>query len=52
MNIERNEPTHVGHAINKPVVAPIVLNPPLFLPIEIAEMAIDVFSATKYETMV
>ena len=30
-NNERNEPMHVGHAINNPVTAPILPKPPLFL---------------------
>ena len=29
-NNERNEPIHVGHAINNPVVAPILPRPPVF----------------------
>ena len=31
MKIELNTPTHVGHAINKPAVAPTLLRPPPFL---------------------
>ena len=30
INNERNDPTHVGHAMNKPVVAPILPSPPVF----------------------
>ena len=52
INNERNEPTHVGHAINNPVVAPILPNPPVFLVMEIALTANAVFVATKYETII
>ena len=50
-NNERNEPTHVGHAINSPVVAPIPPKPPVFLDIEITLTANAVFVATKYDTV-
>ena len=50
-NNERNEPTHVGHAINNPVVAPILPNPPVFFVIDIAFTANAVFAATRYETV-
>ena len=50
-NNERNEPTHVGHAINNPVTAPILPKPPLFFVIEIAFTARDVFTATRYDTV-
>ena len=51
-NNDRNEPTHVGHAINNPVVAPILPSPPVFLVIEIALTANAVFVATRYETTI
>ena len=51
-NNDRNDPTHVGHAINNPVVAPILPNPPVFLVIEIALTANAVFVATRYETII
>ena len=50
-NKERNEPIHVGHAINKPVAAPILPKPPLFFVIEIAFTANAVFVATRYDTV-
>ena len=52
MNIERNVPAHVGHAINNPVAAPIlpILRP--FLDIVYALIAIEEFNATKYETII
>ena len=52
INNDRNEPTHVGHAINNPVVAPIPPKPPVFFEIEIALTARDVLAATKYETVI
>ena len=52
INNDRNEPTHVGHAINNPVVAPILPNPPVFFVIEIALTANAVFVATMYETKI
>ena len=51
-NIDRNEPIHVGHAMNSPVVAPIPPSPPVYLDIEIALTANAVFIATKYETVI
>lgn len=48
--IERNEPTHVGHAMNNPVIAPIPLIPLPFFDSEYALKAIAMFSATKYDT--
>ena len=50
-NNERNEPMHVGHAINKPVAAPILPKPPLFFVIEIAFTASAVVVATRYHTV-
>ena len=35
INNERNDPTHVGHAMNNPVIAPILPNPPVFLVIDL-----------------
>ena len=37
MNNDKNEPTHVGHAMNSPVVAPILPSPPVFLVTEQAQ---------------
>ena len=51
-NNERNEPMHVGHAINNPVAAPILPKPPLFFVIEIAFTARAVFVATRYDTII
>ena len=50
-NNERNEPTHVGHAINNPVVAPMLPRPPVFFVIDIAFTASAVFVATRYDTV-
>ena len=50
-NNERNEPMHVGHAINNPVAAPILPKQPLFFVIEIAFTARAVFVATRYDTV-
>ena len=52
INNDRNEPTHVGHAMNKPVVAPMPPSPPDFLVIVIALIANAVFVATRYETVI
>lgn len=52
MNNDRNEPTHVGHAMKRPVVAPILPSPPVFLVIAIAFTASAVFTATKYDTTI
>ena len=52
MNNDKNDPTHVGHAMNNPVVAPMLPIPPVFLVIEIAFTASAVFTATKYETTI
>ena len=52
MNNDKNDPTHVGHAMNNPVVAPILPNPPVFLVTAIAFTASAVFTATKYETTI
>ena len=52
MNNDKNDPTHVGHAMNNPVVAPMLPIPPVFLVIEIAFTASVVFTATKYETTI
>ena len=52
INNDKNEPTHVGHAINNPVVAPMLPRPPVFLVIEIAFTASAVFTATRYETTI
>ena len=52
INIERKVPAHVGHAINNPVAAPTLLMLRPFLEIVYALIAIDVFIATKYETII
>ena len=52
MNNDRNDPTHVGHAMNRPVVAPILPRLPVFLVTAIAFTASAVFTATKYETTI
>ena len=51
MNIELHAPTHVGQAINKPVVAPTLLRPPPFLKKLNATTASAVFNPTRYDTM-
>lgn len=51
MNIDRNVPAHVGHAMNNPVAAPIVLIPRPFFDMVYALTAIAVFSPTKYDTI-
>ena len=50
-NNDRNDPTHVGHAMNNPVVAPILPSPPDFLVMAIALTANAVFVATRYDTI-
>ena len=52
MNNDKNDPTHVGHAMNNPVVAPILPSPPVFFVIAIALTASAVFVATKYDTTI
>ena len=52
INNDKNDPTQVGHAMNSPVVAPMLPRPPVFLVIEIAFTASAVFTATKYETTI
>ena len=47
-NIAKNVLTHVGQAMNRPVVAPILLKPPLFFAMENALAASDVLSPTRY----
>jgi len=49
---ERNAPTQVGHAMNNPVVAPMLVNPPLLFEIENALTARATFNPTKYETTI
>ena len=46
-NNDRNDPTHVGHAMNNPVVAPMLPRPPVFLVTAIAFTANAVFVATR-----
>ena len=50
-NNDRNDPTHVGHAMNNPVAAPILPSPPDFLAMAIALTANAVFVATRYDTI-
>ena len=52
IKIDKNVPAHVGHAINNPVAAPIVLIPPPFLEIEYAVTAIETLRPTRYETII
>jgi len=52
INKERKVPTHVGHAINRPVVAPIPLSPPPFFEIVKAFTANVTFNATRYDTTI
>ena len=52
INNDRNDPTHVGHAMNNPVVAPILPKPPVFFVIDIAFTANAVFVATRYDTVI
>ena len=52
INNERNDPTHVGHAMNNPVVAPMLPRPPVFLATAIALTANAVFVATRYDTVI
>ena len=47
INIDRNVPAHVGHAMNKPVAAPSVVMPLPFFEIVYALTAIDAFRPTK-----
>lgn len=49
-NTDRNVPAHVGHAMNNPAAAPIVLAPLPFFDIVYALTAIDMFNPTKYDT--
>ena len=51
INIDRNDPAQVGHAINSPAIAPMLLAPLPFLEIVYALTAITAFNPTKYETM-
>ena len=50
IKIAKNVLTHVGQATNKPVVAPILVKPPLLFVIDIAFIASAVFRPTRYET--
>ena len=52
INIERNVPAQVGHAIYYPVTAPTLLTLRPFLEIVYALIAIDAFIATKYDTII
>lgn len=52
MNNEKNVPAQVGHAMNAPTTAPMPLIPlPCFENVY-ALTAIDVFNATRYDTMI
>ena len=50
-NIAKNVLTHVGQAMNKPVVAPIPVNPPLLYAMENALAASEVLRPTRYVTV-
>ena len=52
INNDKNDPTQVGHAMNNPVVAPMLPRPPVFFVIAIALTANAVFNATRYDTMI
>ena len=52
INIERKVPAHVGHAINNPVAAPTLLILRPFLDTVYALIAIEEFTATKYDTII
>jgi len=52
IKIVKNVLAHVGHAINRPVVALIPVNPPLFFVVDIAFTARVVLRPTRYETMI
>lgn len=52
INNDKNDPTHVGHAMNNPVAAPMLPRPPVFFAIEIALTANAVFTATRYDTII
>ena len=52
INIERKVPAQVGHAINNPVTAPMLLILRPFLESTYALIAIDAFIATRYETII
>ena len=52
INNEKNVPAQVGHAMNAPTTAPIPLIPLPCLENVCALTAIDVFSATRYDTII
>ena len=52
INSDRNDPTHVGHAMNNPVVAPIPPSPPNFLAIATAFTTNAIFVETRYDTVI
>lgn len=52
MNTDKNDPAQVGHAMNNPTIAPILLAPLPFLDIVYALTAIAAFNPTKYETII
>ena len=52
INIDTNVPAHVGHAINNPVAAPMLLILLPFFDIAYALIAIAEFTATKYDTII
>ena len=51
INIDKNVPAQVGHAMNNPAAAPIVLAPLPFLEIVYAFTAMAKFNPTKYDTI-
>ena len=50
INTAKNVPAHVGQAIKRPVIAPILLRPPLFFVMDMAFIASEVLSPTRYDT--
>ena len=51
-NNVKNVPTHVGHAINKPVVAPIPVKLLPFFVNDIMLNASDILNPTRYDTII
>ena len=52
INTDKNVPAQVGHAMNSPAAAPIVLIPLPFFEIVYAFTAIAVFNPTRYDTVI
>ena len=51
-NMAKNVLIHVGQAMNRPVVAPIPLKPPVFFVMVKAPTAREVFKPTRYATTI